>query len=268
MSFQKFDEFLQCFIKNAKSAKVSERAQSFASTLHEFSEELQQGMQLGSLTVADPKRVELVVDLDNLLEPMTPLNRVLFVEHIVREPKILLAQNNVETDQFSVQAFSSYWDSELFLMSASLAPYLHTAEDLLYHRSRSWAASMLFMLKPSVHSKITQGLMESTAIRGICLAIMDDAEDAEEDSANQEHTIFTVFPEHAKFICENLLAKIEQYEESTSLFSDIEMLLGKYGILKSLAGAALVSLKEFQKRQKSKPIFHVRKFLSYIVERG
>jgi hypothetical protein len=270
MSFSEFDAFLYAFISSSYSPKekVSENALAFSATLHCFSNELQNAMQLGSLTLADPRRVELVVDLDNALEPMSAKNRVQFVEHIVQEPELLLTENRIATDSFTVLSFKSYWVSELFLMRASLNPYLTQPDDYLFHRARSWAASMLFMLKPSVHSTINKGLMESTALRGLCLAIMDDADDAEKDSENQEHTIFTVYPEHAKLMCENILVKIEQYQENTGIFSDIEMLLGKYRILPCLAGAALISLKEFQHKEKSKPVFHVRNFLQYIIDRG
>lgn len=263
------DKYLNRIVTFSLSAKkyVSAEASQFSVSLKTLGTQLQTAMQLGSLAVADSKRAKLVVDLDNALEPMDANNRVIFVEHIVKEPELFLKENNVAIDDFSVQSFQCYWNSELFLMRASLAPHLYKPEEFLFHRGRSWAASMLFMLKPSMHFGINEGLIESTALRGICLAIMDDADDAEEDREKLEHTIFTVYPEHAKLMCENILNEIENYVETTEMFFNIENLLGKYRILPCLAGAALISLKEFQNKQKSPPVFHVRKFLQYIIEK-
>ena len=122
MSFTDLDSCLTQFIYSKTELLVSDEFKHFSTSLHNFSDQFQNALQIGSLALADPKKVNLVVELDNALEEMSVLKRIEFIEHIVAEPYLLLKENNVDTGDFTVQSFKTYWESELFLMRASVKP--------------------------------------------------------------------------------------------------------------------------------------------------
>ena len=265
---QHLDFFLDQFLEKCihSNLEVKEKTISNSKLFFLVKEDLQKAMQIGSLAVADSSRVKVVVELDDLLEPLNLLERIEFVEHLVQEPHLFLQENSIAKEPLTVLSFKTYWESELFLIKASQHPHKQIAKDYLFHRARSWAASMLFMLKPALHKHCDEKIIESTALRGLCLAIMDDAEDAQEDIEKKEHSIFTVYPEHAKHMSKNALHYVQDFNESgngNTMFSEIETLM-KYKILDVLAAASYKSLSEFQVPEKTPSIFHVRKFLSYL----
>lgn len=102
-------------------------------------------------------------------------------------------------------------------LDACLASEIALAEDIndpmnvLYHRTRSFVYTMIFLLKPHlIHIfLLSQSAIEYTCAFALVTVLLDDAEDAEEDTLANSPTLFSSFPNVAGEIALGLLAFIE-----------------------------------------------------------
>jgi len=255
-------DVLDFSFQDTHNNQPSEDFKKFSGKLQDSSA-FQNFLELGCISVACPHRVKIVVELDDFLGKLSVQSRIDFVKNLIRDTEVFLIDNNVPINEFTVQSFRRYWESELFIMTASLNPLKTSPYDFLYHRSKMWSDAMFFMLQTHLHAVANdRDLMESTVLRGLALALADDSDDRLEDIQSNEHTLFTVYKDLSLKISNNALYFMENFQEKCHpIFSVAEKLLGQQSILHYLCAAALISLNEMDSETKSQNIFHVRKFL-------
>jgi hypothetical protein len=110
---------------------------------------------------------------------------------------------------------------------------------------------------------VNDALIKSTALRGLALAIMDDAEDAKEDKEQGELTIFTEYPLFAADTCMSILANMQEYKEDRHpLFEFMESTTLHCRLLDVFCCAALIRCLQFKYNCiKGEGIFNVRHYL-------
>jgi hypothetical protein len=221
-------------------------------------------MEDGCKAVADSSRVRAVLKADDECEKLNVSDRIAYLSSLAEDPSDFLGSENCITrTSKSFEWIKQCADAELQVAKASQNKNI-TFEELILQRARSWAYAMLVFLYEPLQIAVTKEVLESTALRGLALAIMDDAEDARKDAEKGEHTVFTLFPDVAANRCLSILAAILEYQsEPNPMFEFLEKSAIGQGLLSVLCSAAAIRCLQFKDRctEDAKGIFDVRKFL-------
>ncbi len=262
------DEFLLKFIQNAiqHERPISNEILENAKEYLKNKEFIQETFEDGSKIIACSDRVKLTIQADDDVEKLDCEERPEYFKWVRDNCEEYLISKNVVCNDFSTLCWKKVADAEYHISLFSLNPFQTSPEDFIFHRARTWAHVMLFYMHDFLHIFITPELIESTALRGLALAIMDDAEDAKEDLEKNEHTVFSVYPEKAVSICSSILNQIEKFHEKPPyIFQFFESLMGQ-SVLNVLLSAAALRVKQFSDKVEEEGIFSVRKYLKSLAE--
>jgi len=132
-----------------------------------------------------------------------------------RHDRIVYLQN-LKFDTYSAEhktAIECVLISELLLAMDSLS-----LEQIVYHRARTFAYSLIFILKASLIPIFLLGTsaMIQTCQFALAAVLLDDAEDAEEDRLADSPTLFTRGGTEATTTAYNIMAHLEYLDKARS----------------------------------------------------
>ena len=217
-----------------------------------------------SKAIADSSYVRAVLVADDECEKLNLEERVSYLENLHDHPEVFLVSQNCSSTN-SLKWFKACVRSELQVAKSSLKENTGntSANDILLFRAKSWAYAMLCFLYEPLQLVVNQKILENTALRGLALAIMDDAEDWKDDRLKGEHTIFTLYPETAGKHCLSVLCAILEHDRvSGSSVDFLEHFSLGYNVLRIFCSAAILRCLQFnEKIVHGDGIFDVRHFL-------
>lgn len=150
-------------------------------------DEIQDSFTNASKFVINPYHMKFIIKYDSIADSyMTKKERYMCLKNW--NTTELLQSENLSRNTFYVDHLQSVLDSEIELsLGCDKDPM-----KLLYHRTRSFAHSLLFCLKEEFIEFITNDTIKYIFYCSLAAVIMDDAEDIDEDTLNDSPTIFSV----------------------------------------------------------------------------
>jgi hypothetical protein len=132
--------------------------------------------------------------------------------------KELLHNEHLSTEQYYSDNLQTVLDSEIELSLGCNSDPMK----ILYHRTRSFAHSLLFTLKKEFISFITNDVIKYIFYCSLAAVIMDDADDIDEDTLADSPTIFSTQPLNIAFHqAFNVIGFLESKDSKSELFQFI-----------------------------------------------
>lgn len=127
--------------------------------------------------LVDADHVKTIVSVDAEADGKSRGDRIAYLQSLNPSPKYTLVHRT---------ALECVLVSELLLAMGDLS-----VEQVVYHRARTFAYSLIFMLKETLMPMLLLAGLAQTCQFALAAVILDDAEDYEEDRRAESPTLFT-----------------------------------------------------------------------------
>jgi hypothetical protein len=229
------DQYLRTMTASCTSSvseSTIEEARQYASSSAEVAALLQ---KFSKLSFVDKQHLCSIFDNDHEVDTL-PQSKRLQALHDLRSRAAILAGGSNVKQAFLIACI----DSEI-----ELAKKPECMETIMYHRARSFAFTMLYIVKEHFLPLFLLGNLglEYTCDFALAAVIHDDAEDAEEDAAAESPTIFTA-NQFAPAYAMSILARLEA-KSYASLLNGVLSSLGVID-LKPLVLLGIAKTREHQ----------------------
>jgi len=178
--------------------------------------------------LVNPDHVRTIISVDAEADAKSRVDRIEYLNSLKAETMCTAPDHRTALESILV--------SELLLATANL-----TLEQIIYHRARAFAYSLIFILKEELLPLLLLGNagLEQTCQFALAAVILDDAEDIEEDLKAQSQTLFTKSTQEEAL---SISCKILAYLDSEKTRSNLSFLDTREFLL-----MAYIKLSEFFK---------------------
>ena len=178
-------------------------------------DEIQESFTFETKFIVQPENMAFIVKYDMLADSI--LNKKERCNLMLTwNASELLEKENISTDLFYVKNLEKVLDSEIELARGCN----NDPMKILYHRTRSFAYSLLFCLRKELINFLNDDTLHYTCCCALAAVIMDDADDMEEDLHADSPTLFTIQDKNvAIYQALNVIGNLQsQQRDSNDMF--------------------------------------------------
>ena len=207
--------FVDSYLFNLVHQSINSKAElppkffSDAKLLSETIPSLQTSTEDVCKLLVDPDHVKTIISVDAEADGKTRMDRIAYLQSLTPSPKYTSEHRT---------ALECVLVSELLLAMGDLS-----VEHIVYHRARTFAYSLIFILKESLLPLLLLGGLAQTCQFALAAVILDDAEDYEEDRKADSPTLFTrSTKDDAIKLSRAILAHLECMHKSQSVLKFLD----------------------------------------------
>lgn len=246
------DYFIGKLLKESENTKYTITDELInAAQIASESEEISslQASLVAARRIVEPRHMQLIIESDMNADSIQRAERILLLESWSAKKMF----PDCPSQLYSI-ALDRCLDSEIILSKGDL-----TIRDVLFHRTRSFVYTMIFVLKEYLLPMflMSHAALEHTCIFALVAVLLDDAEDFGEDKAADSPTLFTLYPLEAGHLALQILAHLSTLEDD---FSSIEGMLST----KPFMLLAIYQVRAFMGLELSRKSVDTRAFLKML----